>query len=135
MESHPKSPSFCGQPSLLSLLCLAVFLSYLLLPAIYYRQLIAACLPVFQEDPGAGPLAIGTHPEKPLGPYHGSDSYLICRAASSFQDYCFFSLPQVTNCATQVRLAAFISPTPAIAKSGLLVSGPRAPSIFVSQSS
>ena len=35
MESHPKSASVHRQPSLLALLCLVVFLLYLLLPAVY----------------------------------------------------------------------------------------------------
>ena len=35
METHPKSASIYRQLSLLTLLCLVVFLLYLLLPAVY----------------------------------------------------------------------------------------------------
>ena len=117
MESHPNRTFVHRQSSLLSLLCLVVFLPYLFLPAVYYSHLIGALLPAFQEDHRAGPLAIGTHPEKPPGPYHDNNSCPICRASSNFQDYGFFSLPQFTNCATQVRLTALISPTLIIVKS------------------
>jgi hypothetical protein len=129
MKSHPNRAFVYRQPSLLSHLCLVVFLSYLLLPAVYYSHLTTAFLPAFHGDPRAGPLTIGTHPEKPPEPYHDSGSCPICRAASSFQDYGFFSLHQFTDCATQVRLAALISPTPSIANSDFLVSGPRAPPV------
>jgi hypothetical protein len=124
MASHRNSAFGHGQSSLLSRHCLVVFL-----PAVYYSHLTAAFLPAFQEDPRAGPLASGTHPEKPPGPYHDSDSCPICRATSSFQDYGLFSLPQFTDWTTQVRLAAFITPTPGIANSDFLVSGPRAPPV------
>jgi hypothetical protein len=129
MENHPKSALVCRQPSLLSLLCLVVFLPYLLLPAIYYSHLTAALLAAFHEDPRAGPLAMGTHPEKPPGPDHDSNSCPICRAASSFQDYGFFALPQTPEGATPVWLAVFINPSPRIADSDFLVSGPRAPPV------
>ncbi len=129
MESHPNRTFVHRQSSLLSLLCFVVFLPYLLQPSVYYSHLTAAFLPAFQGDPRAGPLAIGTHPEKPPGPYHDSNSCPICRAFSSFQDYGFFTLPQLTDCATQVRLAVLISPTPIIANSDFLDSGPRAPPI------
>ena len=131
MESQPKSASVHRQLSLLYLLCLAVFLPYLLLPAVYFSHLTAAFLPAFQEDPRAGPLAIGTHPEKPPGPYHDSDSCPICRAASSLQDYGFLSLPLFPDCATQVRLAAFIVPTPSLANSYFSFSVPRAPPVLL----
>jgi hypothetical protein len=131
MESQPHRGFHFAhrQPSLLSFLCLVVFLPYLLLPAVYYSHLTAALLPAFHEDPRAGPPAIGTHPEKPPGPYHDSNSCPICRSASSFQDYGFFSLPQAPEGATRVWLAAFITPTPGIANSDFLVSGPRAPPV------
>ncbi len=129
MESHPNRACVHRQPSLLPLLCLVVFLPYLLLPAVYYGHLTAAFLPAFQGDPRAGPPAIGPHTEKPPGPYHDSDSCPICRAASSLQDYGFFSFPQLAECATQVRLAAHIGPIPIIANPDFLVSGPRAPPV------
>lgn len=129
MESHPNRAFVHGQPSLLSLLCLVVFLPYLLLPPVYYSHLTAAFLPAFQEDPRAGPLAIATYPEKPPGPYHDNDSCPICRAASSLQDYGFCSLPQASEGATPVWLATVISPTPGLANSDLMVSGPRGPPV------
>jgi hypothetical protein len=131
MERHPKNASVYRQPSLLSLLCLVVFLPYLLLPAVYYSHLTAAFLPAFRGDARAGSLAIGTHPEKPPQPYHDSDSCPICWAASSLQDYGFFSSPQAPEGATPVWLASVISPTPIIANSDFLVSGPRAPPVFL----
>lgn len=131
MESHPNCDFHFvhRQPSLVSFLCLFVFLPYLLLPTVYYSHLTAAFLPASQEDPRAGPLAIGTHPKKSPGPYQDSNSCPICRAASSFQDYGFFSLPQAMECPTPVWLAAFISPTPGIANPDSWVSGPRAPPV------
>jgi len=129
MESNPNRGFHIGhrEPSLPSLLCLVVFLPYLLLPAIYYSHLTAAFLPAFQWVPRAGPPAIGTHPEEPLGPYHNSNSCLICRAGSRFQDYGCFSLHQAPEGATPVWLTAFINPTLRIANLDFLVSGPRAP--------
>jgi len=129
MESHPRSASVHRQSSLLQLLCLVVFLPYLLLPVVYYSHLTAAFLPAFHGDPRAGPLAIGTHPGKPPGPYQDSNTCPICRVASGFQDYGLFSLPQFTDGATQVRLAALSSPIPSSANSDFLVSGPRAPPV------
>jgi hypothetical protein len=129
MENHPNRTFVHRQPSLLSLLCLVVFLPYLLLPAVYYSHLTGALLPAFQEDPRAGPLAIGTYPEKPPGPYHDSNSCPICKGASSFQDYGFFALPQSPEGVTPVWLAAFTSPTPGTTNSDFLVSGPRGPPV------
>ncbi len=131
MESHPKSAAVHRQPSLLPLLCLIVFLPYLLLPAVYYGHLTAAFLPPFQEDPRAGPLAIGTHPEKPPEPYHDSGSCPVCRAASSFHDYGCFPWTQAQEGPTPVWLVAVISPAPIIANPDFLVSGPRAPPVFL----
>ncbi|MCX5890663.1 MAG: hypothetical protein NTY36_14630 [Deltaproteobacteria bacterium] len=134
MESQPhRGLHFAHrQPSLLSLLCLVVFLPYLLLPAVYYSHLTAAFLPAFQGVPRAGPLAIGTYPEKPQEPYHDSNTCPICRGGtSSFQDYGFCSLPQAPEGATPAWLAAVISPTPIIATSDFLVSEPRAPPVFL----
>lgn len=129
MKSHPNWAFVHKQSSLLSLLCLVVLLPYLLLPAIYYGHLTEQFLSASHEDPRAGPLAIGSYPEKLSEPCHDSNSCPICQAASSFQDYGFFSLPQVPASATQVRIAAFISPTFIIANYDFLVSGPRAPPI------
>jgi hypothetical protein len=131
MENHPKSAFAHRQPALLAFLCLLLLLPYLLLPAVYYGHLTVAFLPASQEDPIAiaGPLAIGTSTEKPPRPYHNSNACPICRAASSLQDFGFFSLPQPPECANQVWITAFNSPTPAIANSDLLVSGPRAPPV------
>ena len=134
MESHSDYDFQVAyrQPFLLSLLCVLVLLPHLLLPAVYYSHLTATFLSVYQEYPRAGPLAIGTYPEKSPGPYHDRNSCLICRAASSFQDYGFFALPLAPECSAPdapVWLAVFISPTPIITNSDFLVSVPRAPPV------
>ena len=50
------------------------------LPAVYYSHFPKPFLPTFHNDPKAGPLAIGTYPEKPTRPYHDRNSCPICRA-------------------------------------------------------
>lgn len=129
MESHPKSAFVHRQLSLPAFVCLLVLQLYLLLPVVYYGQLSRAFLPASQGDPRAGLPAIGTQPEKSPQPYHNGNTCPICQSASGFQDYGFFSWSQVPDCASPVRLAAFIDFPPALANGCFWVSGPRAPPV------
>ncbi len=127
MESHPKSAFIHMQSPLQALLCPFVLLPYLLLPAVYYGQLTVAFLPAYQEDLRAGSLAIGTYHEKTPKPFHDSKTCPICQAASCFQSYGFFSVLQIPECASSVRLSVCINSTFSITSCAFLVLGPRAP--------
>jgi hypothetical protein len=129
MESHPKSAFVHRQPSLPALLCLFVLLPYLLLPVVFYGHLSGAFFLASQADTRAGLPAIGTHPEKSPQPYHPGNTCPVCRAASSFDDYGYFSWSQVPDCASPVRLTAFINAPPSRSDGYLWVSGPRAPPV------
>lgn len=128
MVSHPTNDYHFAlrRTGPFAFLCLLSLLTYLFLPLVYFSHFSDLSPTASYENPGPGPAVSVCHSAQLP---HDSGNCPICQAASSFQDYGCFSLPQVPDYPSLDRLASFIRPTCSIAPRHLLVSGTRAPPI------